>query len=104
MDKRTTGIIATIATVLLCGLPGLLSVCVGAMMALMSFIPGAEIDMFGSSDPQSAFGFGIGALCVGVLFVLIPVVVGFLTLRRKPAPAAATAAPAVDDEPLPPAI
>ena len=54
MDKRTTGIIATIAAVLLCGLSGLFSVCIGFMIALVGFIPGAEIDMFGSSDPQSA--------------------------------------------------
>lgn len=96
MDKKTTGIIATVATVLLCGCPGLFSVCFGALSAVASFVPDANIDIFGSSDPQAALGYGIGALCVGILFVLIPVVVGFLTLRKKPEEVVSF------DEPLPP--
>ncbi len=107
MDKRTAGIIATLATVLLCGLPGLIGLCMGAVFALVSFIPGANIDMFGSNDPRSAFNFGLGALCLGILFVLIPVVVGFLTLRNRPAagaPAPPATGPTPPDEPIPPAI
>jgi len=100
MDKKTTGIIATIVAVLLCGCPGLISLCMGLMFALVGGIPGAEIDMWGSNDPQSAITFGIAAICLGVLFVAIPVVVGFVTLRNKPAPVAVSA----PDEPLPPAI
>jgi len=96
MDKRTTGIIATVATALLCGCPGLFSVCFGALAAIISFVPDAEIDMFGSSDPQTALGYGIGAFCVGILFVLVPVAVGFFTLRKKKVDEAAL------NEPLPP--
>jgi hypothetical protein len=98
MDKRTTGIIATVATVLLCGCPGLTSLCFGAFFAVISQIPGAEIDVFGSNDPAQALTLGISALCLGIVFIIIPVVVGFLTLRKK-----AEAVP-VSDEPLPPAI
>ena len=98
MDKRTVGIIATVATALLCGCPGLFSLCWGAFAAVVSFIPGANIDIGGSSDPTTALVSGIGALCLGVIFVAIPVVVGFVTLRRKP-----EAAP-ISNEPLPPAI
>lgn len=97
MDKKTTGIIATVATALLCGCPGLAAVCWGALAAGASFIPGADIDIMGSSDPQSALTTGIGALCLGVVFVAIPIVVGFVMLRKKPAEV-----PAID-EPLPPA-
>jgi hypothetical protein len=119
MDKRTAGIIATVATVLLCGLPGLVGLCMGAMFALVSFIPGAQIDMFGSNDPRSAFNFGLGSLCVGILLVLTPVIVGFLTLRNRPALSAAApppdsstppdssnppSGPTPPDEPIPPAI
>lgn len=98
MDKRTTGIIATVAAVLLCGCPGLFSLCWGVLAAYVSFVPGSNIDIGGSNDPQSAFIAGLAALCVGVLFVAIPVVVGFLTLRRR--------GPEVVDvnEPLPPAL
>ena len=84
MDKRTTSIIATVVAALLCGCPGLFSLCFGAMFAVVSFMPGADIDVFGSSDPTSALYTGIGALCGGVLLVAIPIAVGFFTLRKKP--------------------
>ena len=98
MDKKTTGIIATVAAALLCGCPGLASLCFGAMFAVASQVPGAEIDMFGSKDPAQALNYGIGGVCVGIVFIIIPIVVGFLMLRKKP-----EAAP-VSDEPMPPAI
>ena len=98
MDKKTTGIIATVATGLLCGCPGLLSLCMGAMYAVVSQVPDAQIDMFGSSNPADALTFGIGGICLGIVLVAIPIVVGVLMLRKKQ-----EAAP-VSDEPLPPAI
>jgi len=98
MDKRTTGIVATIATALLCGCPGLFGLCFGAFFAVISQVPGADIDVFGSNDPAQALTTGLLMLCGGVIFVAIPVVVGVLMLRKKPAPAP------VSDEPLPPAI
>ena len=109
MDKRTTGIIATVVAVVLCGCPGLISLCMGAMFAVVGQIPGAEIDVFGGNDPRAAMGFGLGALCLGIIFIIIPIVVGVLTLRNKPslaaAPATSVPAPVVPpDEPLPPAI
>lgn len=70
-----------------------------AAAAVVSVIPGADIDIGGSSDPTAALLSGVGALCLGVIFVAIPVVVGFLTLRKKP-----QAAAPVSDEPLPPAL
>ena len=123
MDKKTTGLIATIATALLCGCPGLIVLCMGAMFAIVGTIPGSNIDIGGSSDPSAAIGTGLAMLCVGLIFVAIPVVVGFLTLRNKPQEAAQAVvnvepaakptvepsaepkppAPPVDDEPLPPA-
>ncbi|MBI5935983.1 MAG: hypothetical protein HY867_19935 [Chloroflexi bacterium] len=96
MNNKNTGMIATIVTALLCGCPGLLALCWGALMAFISFVPGADIDIGGSSDPQSALFTGLGALCAGVIFIAIPIVVGVVTLRKKPAAV-------VSDEPLPPA-
>jgi hypothetical protein len=73
----------------------------GLTSAAASQVPGAEIDMFGRTDPQSALTFGLGALCLGFLFVLIPIVVGFLTLRNRPSAQTVTVA-TPPDEPLPP--
>ena len=98
MDNRTVGIIATLASVLLCGCPGLLAVFMGAIFAVVSFVPDAKIDIGGSNDPKAALAFGIGALCLGIIFVIIPIAVGFLALRKKPA---ATTTP-ISNEPLPP--
>ena len=99
MDKKTTGIIATVVAALLCGCPGLFAVCFGAVMALAGLVPGAEIDVFGSSDPQAALITGVGSLCLGAIFVVIPIAVGFFTLRNQ------SASDAVIDynEPIPPA-
>jgi len=96
MDQRTTGIILTVVAVLLCGCPGLASFCGGAMFAIVSFIPGADIDVFGRTDPQSALITGVVSLCIGVIFIAIPVIVGYLTLGRKK--------DTFSNEPLPPAF
>lgn len=98
MDQRTTGIIATVVTALLCGCSGLVCLFAGGITSLVSFVPGAEIDIFGRNDPQAAFGAGIGLLCLGIVFVLIPILVGIFTLRNKPQPVVPP------DEPLPPAL
>lgn len=85
MNKRTTAILVTVATTLFCACPGLFSLLMGGMFALASFTPGAEIDVFGSKDPQAAMTFGLGGLCAGGLFLVIAAVVIFLTWRRQPA-------------------
>ncbi len=100
MDKRTVGIIATVATSLLCGCPGLFGLCWGAIAVPVSFMPNANIDIGGSSDPTTALMTGIAALCVGLIFIAIPVIVGFVTLRRKNE---LPAAPVYND-PIPPAL
>lgn len=104
MENRTTAIIATVATVLLCGLPGLLSLCVGLLAAGISFIPGAEIDVFGSDAPRSALFSGLGLLCLGVIGVAIPIAVAIFTLRRPPAPEPQPEPEPISDEPIPPPI
>ena len=84
MDKRMTSIVVTVASVLLCGCPGLFSLLFGGMFAVVSLIPGADIDMFGSRDPQSALTFGIGGLCLGIVFLLIAAAAIFFAWRRRP--------------------
>ncbi len=83
MEKRTVGIVATVVTVLLCGCPGLFSVCWGLIAATVSFMPNADINIGGSSDPTTALLTGLGACCFGIIFIAIPIAVGFFTLRKK---------------------
>ncbi len=82
MNKNTVTIV-TILAILLCGCPGLFSLCFGGMFALIGFVPGADIDVFGSSDPASAVTFGIGAICVGIIFLLIAVGAVILARRKQ---------------------
>jgi hypothetical protein len=97
MDKRTTGIIATIASVLLCGCPGIFLCIFGAATAL----GGGTMTLGDTTQPMDPT-YGYVFLCLSLILIAIPVVVGFVTLRNKPAPAAAKVEP-VDNEPLPPA-
>ncbi len=84
MEPKTKGIIATIAAVVLCGCPGLFMCFFGSTSILASQIPGADIDVMGSSDPASAMTMGVVFLCLSFIFVLIPIAVGFFMLRKKP--------------------
>jgi len=99
MNKRTTSIVVTLVTVLLCGCPGLCGLCFGAMFALVSFIPNADININGKNDPQTALTLGVVSMLIGVVFVVIPIIVAFIMLRKK------KTTPTVNiSEPIPPAI
>ncbi|MBW7919925.1 MAG: hypothetical protein H3C52_11565 [Anaerolineales bacterium] len=86
--NRNTGIIATVAAVLLCGCPGIFICLFGALTA-------AGQGTFNDQNLSPTVGFVL--LCLSLVFIAIPVVVGVVTLRKKP-----EAAP-VSNEPLPPA-
>ena len=96
MDTKTKGIVSTIAAVVLCGCPGLFMCFFGSISTFVSFVPGADIDVGGSSDPAAATAMGIGALCLSLIFIAIPIAVGYFTLRKKPEAI-------ITNEPLPPA-
>ena len=83
MDKKTLGIIGLIVAILLCGLPGLCGLCMGPLYAIVGFIPGSDIDIFGSNDPSSAIAYGIGVTCLSVIFIAVPVLVWFFVLKKK---------------------
>ncbi|RCK77008.1 MAG: hypothetical protein ANABAC_3433 [Anaerolineae bacterium] len=90
MDKKTVGLIATIATVFLCGCPGIFLCIFGAASAF-----GAGTFELGEQSGQIPPSAGIPILCLGLLLMVVPVAVGFFTLRKKPQPVSS-------DEPLPP--
>ena len=74
MNNRNTGIIATIAATLLCGCPGLFLCLFGALTA-------AGQGTFNDASLSPSVGFTL--VCLSVLLILIPVGVGFFTLRKK---------------------
>lgn len=86
MDKKTIGIIAVIMTSLLCGLPGLAGLCIGPLSIFGSQVSDSSLDQ---ADANLALGLGIAMVCLSLVFIAIPVLVGFFTLgkkRQKPSP------------------
>jgi hypothetical protein len=82
MEKRTIGIIATVLTALACGCASLFSCIWGFLIA-----SGTPIDVTtnGITTPQTfSPTIGYALLCLSLLMILVPVAVGFFTLRRKP--------------------
>jgi len=75
MNDRNKGIIATIAAVVLCGCPGIFLCLFGALTA-------AGRGTFNEASLSPTVGFVL--LCLSLIFILIPVGVGFFTLRKKP--------------------
>lgn len=89
MENKNLGIAITIITVLLCGLPGLLSSCAGGLVAINSlFLEG----------PRSDLPLSLGLLFTGLIFLAVPIVAGiFIFRKRKPSKVAIQS-----DEPIPP--
>jgi uncharacterized membrane protein len=94
MNAKTLAIIVTIAAILLCACPGLFVLFQGGIFALVGVIPGSEIDIMGSSDPQSALLFGVGELCLGAVLLIIGIVAVILVWRRAKSAAAGNPPPA----------
>jgi hypothetical protein len=101
MQNRTTAIILTVASVLLCGCPGL-ALCIGGILTIAGLMPYTTTVNGYTTTGVAPSWLGIVGLCLSVIFVVIPIVVGVLTLRKKKE----VAAPAdiiPPSEPLPPA-
>jgi hypothetical protein len=81
--NRTVGIGITIFTVLCCACPGLMMCVFGGMIGagvpLTTTLNGMS---FSQKLPVS---YGVGLICLSIILIAIPIVVGFLTLRNKPA-------------------
>ena len=102
MEKKTIGLIATIGTTLLCACPSLF-LCVFGVLG----ISGAPIEQTFNGQTATkpmAPGLGFALLCLSIIGLLIPVAVGFFTLRKKDEDTVIDAVPfdAIDNEPLPP--
>lgn len=95
--NRTTAIILTIVTALFCGLPGVGLMCFAALGLAGSNTPGFYQQNPGSTPQQTWLGAG-AFVCVGILLLIIPLLVGIFSFKMsKPVEAA------FNESPLPPA-
>ena len=82
MDKRTLGIILTIGTALCCGCPGILICLFGGLTA--AGLGTYTTDVLGNTGAGNLpTGSGFGMLCLGLIFIAIPIVIGILMLRKS---------------------
>jgi hypothetical protein len=83
MNNKNTGMIATIATIVFCGCPGLFLCIFGAVTATGNMPYSTELNGVSSSGVlPSTYGFVM--LCLALILIVIPAGVGFFTLRKKP--------------------
>jgi hypothetical protein len=86
VDKRTLGIILTIVTVLFCGCPGLIICLAGGLTAAglgRYNVSLGELTGVGQGSVPSSYGYGM--LCLGIVFVAIPIIIGIVMLRKPKA-------------------
>jgi hypothetical protein len=98
-ESKTGAIIATVASALVCGCAGLVA-CVFGILALGQFPVTTTVNGYSTVQPLP-MGFGF-LICLAVILVAVPVVVGVLTLRKKK-PKEGVAEVLPPSEPLPPA-
>jgi hypothetical protein len=80
--NRTTAIILTVATALLCGLPGIGLMCFAGLGVLGTNMPGFYEANPGATPQQAWLGAGM-FICFGLLLLLIPALVGFFSFRMS---------------------
>ena len=84
MNNKNTRIVGLVVAILLCGCPGLFALCWGGITAVVSFMPGADINIGGNTDPSAALSTGITTLCIGVLFLIVTAAAAYFALRKQP--------------------
>ncbi|MBE7534358.1 MAG: hypothetical protein HS124_01315 [Anaerolineales bacterium] len=94
MNNKNTGMIATIVTAILCG-------CCALFACIFGFgtITGNGTFTLGDTAQPMPPTYGYVFLCLSFLMILVPVIVGFVTLKKKPADAAAEVPPAPPSTP-----
>jgi len=95
MNNKTIGIIATLASALICGCSAIFACVWGVLIATNTPITTTSGGQQSIQTLPAPVGYVL--LCLSLLFVAVPVVVGFVTLRKKPQVAL------VNNAPLPPA-
>jgi hypothetical protein len=89
MKNKNTGMIATIVSAVICGCCGLFTCIFGAVTASGNMPYNTEFNGAQNSGmvPTSV---GYVLLCLSVIAILIPIAIGFFTLRKKTKVAATT--------------
>lgn len=80
--NRNVGIALTIITVLCCACPGLIACVFGGLIGAGVPFTTTVNDVSSVQTLPASYGFGL--ICLSIILILIPIIVGFVTLRKKP--------------------
>lgn len=83
--NRTTAVILTIISALLCGLPGLGLICFSALAVVGINTPGFYGQHPGSTPLQGWIGVGT-FICFGIVLLIIPAVIGIFSFNMSKPP------------------
>jgi hypothetical protein len=84
MNQRT-GLVVTIFTIVLCGLPGIITGLGGVFIAGLGFLADKDqLKLDTNLDQTSIILSGMGGVCLGVILVAIPILLWLWTKRQKP--------------------
>ena len=96
MQNRTLATVITIITALCCGCFALMS-CIWGILGVTGQPITTTVNGIESLE-TIPMPLALALLCLSVIFIIIPVAVGFFTLRKKP-----DVATPISNEPIPPA-
>ena len=81
--NQKTGLILTIITLLLCGLPGMLATLGGIFITGFGLLADkAQLKLDTNLDQSSVIWTGLGGVCLGFLLIAIPVLIWLRSKRR----------------------
>jgi hypothetical protein len=80
MDKKTAGIIGVVAATIICGIPGLEGLCLGALLIIGNNLPDTSVN---PADANLVSGLAIFILCLSLVFIAIPIIVVVFIRKRN---------------------
>jgi hypothetical protein len=81
--NQKTGLTLTIAALVLCGLPGILSAVGGILVTGMGLLADkAQLKLDTNLEQSSVIWAGLGGICLGLVLIAIPILVWIRTRRR----------------------
>jgi hypothetical protein len=84
--KQKTGLFLTILSLILCGLPGMVTLLGGIFAAGFGFLADqTQLKLDTNLEQSSVIWFGLGGIGFGLILVAIPILIWLWNKRRYPA-------------------
>jgi predicted ABC-type sugar transport system permease subunit len=81
--NRKTGFTLTIITIILCGLPGILTALGGIFVTSSGFLADkAQLKLDTNLDQSSVILTGVGGVCLGLVLIAIPILIWLWSRRH----------------------